>query len=340
MSLTRHLDNPGSPVRKYLYDRFAIVEQSKRGSPLTPQASAILKLKDLPREPALKSFALPGYAGVIGSAIDYRIRYYFGLFDVTKTAAARGAATIRRVSVDPLTFETLVGPNSPRAGELADEFFRLHARMIAKLNPVKRRLAEDEENMLACHCIILAYYEALFRAGAAIQSPLYRLSRRATIKSLLALALPECVADVRQLSFAFEEDARALFEVPAILNPTFVGSAMVGGADADIVLGEMLVEIKTLVDVQKRFRDILYQLLGYVLLDYGDQHSIRSISIYFARHRKQWAAPLWHFLLPLPSVVELVVSSREPSVRDVSKALATARNEFKAVVLESVHRQN
>jgi hypothetical protein len=124
--------------------------------------------------------------------------------------------------------------------------------------------------------------------------------------------------------------------LPAILNPTFAGSAKVGGADADLVLGDTLVEIKTSTDVQKRFRDILYQLLGYVLLDYPDEHSIRSVSVYFARHRWQWTAPVWHFLLPVPSVVEMVANNREPSVSEVTKALAAARDQFKAAVVASV----
>src|SRR5262249_21359892 len=69
---------------------------------------------------------------------------------------------------------------------------------------------------------------------------------------------------------------------PAVLNPTFEGSPDVGGADADLILGDCLVEIKTTLNPCWN-RDWLYQLLGYVLLDYADHYQIRSIAIYLAR---------------------------------------------------------
>ncbi len=46
------------------------------------------------------------------------------------------------------------------------------------------------------------------------------------------------------------------------------------------------IEIKTTVSSQWFPRKTLYQLLGYVLLDYPDEHRIRSVGIYFARQAR------------------------------------------------------
>ena len=68
----------------------------------------------------------------------------------------------------------------------------------------------------------------------------------------------------------------------AVLNPTFAGSAHVQGADADMILNTCLMEIKTTVKAQRK-GEWVYQLLGYVLLDYADQYGIQDVAIYMAR---------------------------------------------------------
>ena len=73
-------------------------------------------------------------------------------------------------------------------------------------------------------------------------------------------------------------------------GPEFVGSGYVGGADADLVLDYRLVEVKTAIG-----RDLLRasrQLLGYVLLDWSDEHEMEEAGFYFARQGKQMSWPL------------------------------------------------
>lgn len=68
---------------------------------------------------------------------------------------------------------------------------------------------------------------------------------------------------------------------PAIVAPTFAGSAAVGGADADAICGHTLVEIKA--TKASRGRDIR-QLIGYVLLDYNDEYTIDTVALAYLRH--------------------------------------------------------
>lgn len=85
-----------------------------------------------------------------------------------------------------------------------------------------------------------------------------------------------------------------------ILNPTFALSDDIGGADADLIVDNRLIEFKT----TKRLsltKGILLQLAGYAVLhdlggtmidDVIDRNPINSVCVYFARHNVLIEVPL------------------------------------------------
>ncbi len=86
-----------------------------------------------------------------------------------------------------------------------------------------------------------------------------------------------------------------------MLNPTFGdGSVLVGGADADLIVDDTLIDIKT---VQKLSvtRDHLNQLIGYYLLSIVDRNGLggefrlKNVAIYFARYGYLWSFPLSNY---------------------------------------------
>jgi len=336
VALTHHLDDRNSPVRRFLEDRFPILEESKRGSLLAPMLQGVVGYSSLPRTSIVKSPASSGYAGLIGTAVDYRLRYYFEAYDHRATVAVKGANLLRSIPVNPEDpFDVPKNFEIPRAAELADKFFKMHHNAVQKIKPVERRLALAEEDDLARHCLILAYYEHVFRAGIArnANSPLLQLPKNATLDDLLAIAKPECVEDVRQLSWAFYDHQTQLIGLPATLNPSFEGSAVIGGADADFLFGPTLVEIKTVASPDPgRMRETIYQLLGYTLLDYSDVYEIRNIAILWTRQNYLWNRPIWFFTHPLASVAKVESEQIEPADADVAARLAEMRTAFKSIV--------
>lgn len=100
------------------------------------------------------------------------------------------------------------------------------------------------------------------------------------------------------------EDLRRLYDIipqdkfrganHVLLNPTF-GSAsrLVSGADADIVLDEMLVDIKTVKNLTLK-PDYWRQLVGYVVLadlagdELDEMPRFSEVGIYYARHGTLW----------------------------------------------------
>ena len=82
---------------------------------------------------------------------------------------------------------------------------------------------------------------------------------------------------------------------PCILNPAFEGSQDVGGADADLILDGCLIDIKA--TVNPRVANLwIYQLLGYVLLDYSGQYQIDEVGFYLARQGVLLKLPLQELL--------------------------------------------
>ncbi len=79
-----------------------------------------------------------------------------------------------------------------------------------------------------------------------------------------------------------------------LLNPHFAESSLlVGGADADLIVGNMLVDLKTTKQNEMRTKD-LDQLLGYLILARNQREInpefpvIDKLALYFCRHGYLW----------------------------------------------------
>jgi hypothetical protein len=145
-------------------------------------------------------------------------------------------------------------------------------------------------------CYGLALFTEAFRAGLLPGSRLSLLPATATLEDLLALASDDEVADLLALTEAARRSllpAVAARGGPLQLGPTFAGSLEVGGADADFVVGGLLVEVK--VQLGDKTRDgrrrcslaqrTMFELLGYLLLDYHDAYQLDTLGVYAARWR-------------------------------------------------------
>lgn len=261
MSLTSNLNNTRSPVRQFLQEQFpdtrTVVRECNR------QMADTVTIRP---ESKVESHV----GGLIGTAFDYRLRYYF---DVTPPN-------------ELVAWEGMLGVGGPEQ-DLFVDFFASLTNVLEQLQPVGRCLERKHEVLLARYCIVLALLEQMFRAP--IQSfpasPLFKPFPKRSIPELLAIAEDHWVDDLCSLSWAFYEEHGNLLTQPVILNPTFDGSRDVGGADADLILDGCLIDIKTTIN-PKLTTKILYQLLSYALLDYTDRHQIREVAIYFARQQK------------------------------------------------------
>jgi hypothetical protein len=76
-----------------------------------------------------------------------------------------------------------------------------------------------------------------------------------------------------------------------LLNPTFgLASALVGGADGDLLIDDLLIDVKTTKELSLE-REAFNQLIGYYTLYTIDgidgtppQHEVKRLGIYFSRY--------------------------------------------------------
>lgn len=209
----------------------------------------------------------------VAAAFDYRIRFLFGMPVVHDLVAYQGAVAVRHPA--------------------ARDFFASFGLVLNDLNPVGRVLDRDDEERLARFCIVLAWFEQSYRGG----DPAYRgtpLPQRLSTTALLEVVSPEVAAEVAELGRVFYERNRMLVSKPTECNPTFDGSAAVGGADADLIIDHCLLELKCRERAAIEGTDV-YQLIGYTLLDFNDRYRINAVAVYLARHGiwLQWALADW-----------------------------------------------
>ena len=344
MSLTTELDDSGSPTRRFLEERFPNTRR------VTGEANAILRKA----ETIQPSSPLPW--GTLGTAFDYRARYYFRATPSKELVAWHGALAIggadagwedtdqsedlatdgptispegsgvvalrrfqgriqrytgtnimRAVSSEPRQRGVIVPP------ELATDFFASLDETLARTGPEGRLLEPGDEELLARYCVVLALFEDFVRPGAArayAESPLLGVGSAPTVDGLLDIAEGHWVDDICRLSEAFFHAFDGRFSGNAVLNPRFQGSGDVGGADADIIVDGCLVDFKATVKASIEKVRGLYQLIGYLLLDYDDEYGIEKLGLYMARQGQviEWpVADLFERLTGqgLPSLQEL-----------------------------------
>ena len=324
MSLTRHLDNKNSPIHEFLRTRFPDVRTFlKDARSQVRNADTIRPYGNIPW-------------GTIGTALDYRLRYYFAVTPCSELIAYEGARRLtdaqnidivntqldyKHLGGDEIRFfdkvtgkrvggyfpdidgaysvpgldhdllslgqrikETGIDLQSNSTiplGREYDDFFEKLEELTGRCNPAARRLIEVEEDELNRHCIVLALLEEVVRAGLRPNSQL-AVGEFADAESLISIAQPHWLDDLRELSWKFYDEFNHLLTRAHVVNPTFDGSVDVRGADADLIVDGTLIEIKTSVK-QEIQSDWLWQLLGYVLLDYSDFHRIHSIGLYMSR---------------------------------------------------------
>ncbi len=372
MSLKRQIENPTSPIGKFLREVFP----SRLNRALLADFNAVLRA---PAPIFLLDRDTPAWLhSYVGQAIDYRIRIHFrpgpadpfpmardGIWAVTHiddladilrrtpgrfpdyTLTAWGSTPDRAGNwehfrdlgedQDPCTvwrlpdaepdipstvFSLLLHMHRPDLQaaylplECTLEFLDLVHATIARISAHERRPTTEEEAELARCCLVLSVFETVRRSGGQGWPPSFLKGVLPRTAADLLNAVPTTmVADVAALAGAFVERHPTWQGVPATLGPKFAGSPDVGGADGDLIVDGCLWDIKTTVRTRGQGA-WLHQLLGYLLLDYEDDHAIERAGFLFPR---QQAAVHWSVTQLIGSLsgrTDLALTDLRQRVRD------------------------
>ncbi|MGC5052443.1 hypothetical protein ACLQ2S_13425 [Micromonospora sp. DT48] len=213
---------------------------------------------------------------LLGVAVDFRLRCAFVL--QAPPSAVAGVALAGAVG----------GPGARRVGEaLVDEYLK-HLRTFEPHMRGRRWLLEREaEARLDRMCFALAWFDRVFRDGAVAPGPLAGMAGDGDLDALLACVPDYAVMDLQVQVRLAERALGGLRDAAEVAvcraAPTFAGSGDVGGADADLVVGRRLIEIKSISRPEVLTDKAIWQLAGYVLLDYDDEYRFDELAFYMSR---------------------------------------------------------
>lgn len=267
----------------------AMSEVTAKVKPLRPQ---------LPRRIAapLKAEPRSNRYMLVGTAFDYFLRFELkrrAPHAIAERWVAEYAPDIiwrktekGAVGMDLLTDAASVDYMPPE--KVAECFRRILVDAKAAVAAFIKSKAPSREMQadLAGHAIRLAKLDSVYRA--------WRLDPR------FQEADPEDVQDLVNLLSIVPFDI-LLHKASLILNPNFRDSSLlVGGADTDLIAGNLLVDFKTTKKGEMAVGD-LDQLLGYFLLARKQRQSdpgfptIERLGLYFCRHGYLWTmeASVW-----------------------------------------------
>jgi hypothetical protein len=180
-------------------------------------------------------------------------------------------------------------------------FATLGRAMIAEIEriaPVGRALDVGDERRLCGLCYLLGHYESARFKTEAIESNrvIAQIANMKDIDAQLALVPEAALDDVCAMSTRFAESAQNLLGKNAVVDPHFpFGSQGWSVADADLVVGSTLIEIKTNRKLPTEL-PFIYQLVGYLLADVNDGYGITEAGWYLARYGALVTWPVTEFL--------------------------------------------
>jgi len=268
MSLTGLLGEKGSPLRAAF----------RQWLPYTPRFITELNREVAAVAPLIGTSLDPGLSG---SAIDFRLRYYFGVQPLENTVAWHGAE---------LMAEALVEDEIETEADPVKVITEVGSRLL-RFRTVGRALPEEAERDFTRLCVVLAYFEQFARSGLSVLFDALAGGRVRSLDDVLVLPQEEVVADVITMSQAFlKAQYPQLVARNVILNPVFTGSGDVGGADADIIAGDSLIEFKSTAKARPFDGEDVYQLLSYPCLDYEEEYEIRRVGFSLVRRNflREW----------------------------------------------------
>jgi hypothetical protein len=282
LPLTKQLRYPSSPVSRFLAEHLPGTRQVVQDYQQ--------RIGGLPRSVQPQDVRYLDWSA-LGHAIDFRLRLSLGCplgGSVTAGIATVGSGTPLR------------GAPSPAARAA------LHACGTDLITQVNRSFAAPgslPDDYLARLCFVAAFYEDIYRTGEVRRHSMLASATAGTTLDRLVAAIPgyvaEDIAQQMELSDGPFAPFRALPPGAVTCGPEFAGSRDIGGADADFILDGLLVDCKATITPRLLGAAEVSQLVGYLLLDYPNEHGIREVGLYLSRQGAiiSWTVPQFLDLL-------------------------------------------
>jgi hypothetical protein len=230
--------------------------------------------------------------GLVGTAFDYAFRFEVQRRNPGAEQAAWVAeAALIKLALMARFWSEVKGKKGQSSSRPSRSIARSLLEMVVEAKAViaeakafvrrytkARSLTAKQRRVLGHHAIRLARLDVIYRAGL--------------LEGALDVPSVDEVAEVAELVAAIPRRLRTQGRI--LLNPTFGRfSALVNGADADLIADSTLIDIKTTKDAVVE-KAMVRQLLGYMILARAARAAkqrlpkLDTIAIYFSRHAHLW----------------------------------------------------
>ncbi len=279
MSLTSHLRDKNSPVRKFILESSPhLAVAGTRGEEGRTAASTLgfdeVMAHDLVLSNPGTAEEWRSLAGTAGTAFDYRVRMMLSPFEPTNTAAADGLRYLSSL-------------------ESTEALYRQFSILLEGFELAEQFMVSGDDADLDRAAVLLAWCENIYRIGVtALTGSLGELVDASESGAELVSKIPALLlADIKALRTGSAPQIK-VWQQQVVAgerlesNPELEGSQYVGGADADWLISTTLIDCKTTKRLDRPWiRESLFQLLGYALLDFDDYLGIRNVAIWLPRRR-------------------------------------------------------
>ncbi|MFI1866938.1 UvrD-helicase domain-containing protein [Streptomyces jumonjinensis] len=266
LSLTGQLKYDSSPISQFMAHRLPYSQNLVR--------DYLNRIARFPHPTQPIDVQYPNWSA-LGHTIDYRLRLTLG----GRLGPAVDLGVWALNGVEPF-------PGAPQA----ESRKALHAAGHQLLAAVDSYLAVPgsmDEHRLTQLCFVASFFEDIARTGQIRRFSMLAGATPATDLGDLTASVPSYVLDdiAHQMRLAEGPFAsfRALPSPSRVCGPVFTGSGDIGGADADYICDGLLLDCKATKDPRRLGRDEIYQLAGYLLLDYDDKFRIDHVGLYLSR---------------------------------------------------------
>lgn len=266
LSLTGQLKHDASPLSQFMAQHLPDTHNLER--------DYHAHLTGLPHPVQPIDVQYPAWSA-LGHAIDYRLRLSFG--------GTLGQA---------VSFGVLLldgddhWPGAPRY-PVRRALFAAGRQLLAAVDTYLADPHSQNEDALTRLCFVAAFFEDIYRTGQIRRFSMLAEATTYTGLADLTAAVPAYVIDDigKQMLLAVRPlvPFRALPRSAKVCGPVFAGSSDIGGADADYILDGLLLDCKATKDPRRLGREEIYQLAGYLLLDYDDHFDIDRLGLYLSR---------------------------------------------------------
>lgn len=266
LSLTGQLKHDASPISQFMAQHLPDTRNLER--------DYHAHLTGLPHPVQPIDVQYPAWSA-LGHAIDYRIRLSFG--------GTLGPA----VSLGVLLLDGADHWHEAPRYPVRQALFAVGRQLLATVDAYLADPASQNEDALTRLCFVAAFFEYIYRTGQIRRFSMFAETTACTGLADLTAAVPAYVIDdigkQMQLTERPLAPFRALPQPAKVCGPVFAGSSDIGGADADYILDGLLLDCKATKDPRQLGREEIYQLAGYLLLDYDDHFNIDRLGLYLSR---------------------------------------------------------